>query len=207
MTLFGNPITKLQASLAGLALALIFAVVMSGATAKVTWDYQQGKIDATVDSYAKKEAERTAVIQEAARKAQKAQDAITLASALKEATAQTKIVTRTRTLTQEVPRYVTVQQDAVACISYGLVRVLDAAATGRDPSDLELPAGQSDDACTTLTASDLARGVIENYGVAQQNAEQLDALIADIRGRVAAGNAGAAVVVQPGVALPRPDVP
>lgn len=115
---------------------------------------------------------------------QKAQDQITLSSAVAEASSQTRIITRTSTLIQKVPTYVTVQQDR-ACVSYGLVRVLDAAVHGVDPSELQLPAGQSDDACSPVKASDLARSVAGNYGVAHQNAEQLTALQADVSAKLA----------------------
>lgn len=94
---------------------------------------------------------------------------------------------RTITLIQKVPTYVTQKQD-VACVSYGLVRVLDAAVSGADPADLELPAGQSDDACSPVKPSDLARSVAGNYGVASQNAEQLNSLIVSVKERTDAYN-------------------
>lgn len=97
---------------------------------------------------------------------------------------QTKIVTQTITLTEKVPVYVHDQIPVPGCVSYGLVRVLDAAALGAQPEDLPLPAGVTDDTCSPLKPSDLARGVAKNYGLARQNAGQLDGLIADVKERM-----------------------
>lgn len=121
---------------------------------------------------------------EALRKVAATQHAVDMEAtqgAVAEAAAQNRIITRTITVTQEVPHYVTVQADAVSCIPYGLVRVLDAAALAGpngsvSPGDLALPAGQSDDACSPVKASVLAASVVANYGTAAQNAEQLNAL-------------------------------
>lgn len=107
---------------------------------------------------------------------QKKQDAVTLAAALHEAAAQQKIVTQTVTMTKEIPVYVSPRIDARDCIPYGLVRVLDSAALGADPASLSLPAGQFDDTCAPVKASDLAANVAANYGAARANAEQLGAL-------------------------------
>ena len=68
--------------------------------------------------------------------------------------------------------------------------MLNAAAEGRDPADYQLPAAVSDESCTALTNADVAASVVGNYGIARQNAEQLNALEADIAARVAAANAG-----------------
>lgn len=113
---------------------------------------------------------------QAANRSLQRQDAVTLAAALAEAKAQEKVVTVTQTLTREVPRYVTVHEDAVVCVPYGLVRLLDASALQADPAGLGLPAGQSDAACSPIKASVLAGTVIENYGLFHSVAEQLTAL-------------------------------
>jgi hypothetical protein len=152
--------------------------------AAVMGSYKDAKHDAYVAKAAETRALEDAALQADARAKQKAQDDITLASAQAQIITQERIVTRYRTRTEEVPRYVTVQQDAVACVSYGLVRVLDAAALGRDPADLELPPGVTDDTCTALTASALAAGILGNYAVSDANAAQLDGLIADVKARI-----------------------
>lgn len=113
---------------------------------------------------------------QAADKSRARQDAVTLAAALKEAAAQQKVVILTQTLTREIPHYVTVQADAVSCIPIGLARVLRAAADGVDPGTLSLPAGQSDDACSDVTASEVAGWFKDYAGASQANAEQLTAL-------------------------------
>jgi len=104
---------------------------------------------------------------------QSRQDRIAESTAIAESAAQQKIVVQTITLKEKVPYYVT---RSIPCISFGLVRVLDAAAAGVDPGNLPLATGQSNDACAALTAVDLARSVAANYGAARQNAEQLTAL-------------------------------
>lgn len=107
-------------------------------------------------------------------------DTYTQADAVAEATAQHNIITRTHTVTKEIPIYVTVEQDRAVCVPYGFVRVLVSAERGVSAASLDLPAGQSDDACTGLKLSDLAAAVAADYGAANQNAEQLNALIADV---------------------------
>lgn len=149
--------------------------------AHVATEIGNGKL-ATVEA-ADATAQAAAVSKAAA--IQKAQDALSLKDQAHESAAQVRIVTRTQTITKEVPTYVTVAQDARGCITYGLVRLHDAAALGVDPGTLQLPAGKSDDDCTSLKASDLAAGIVSNYGVAHQNAEQLNALIADVKARAA----------------------
>lgn len=156
------------------------AAVLALGTYKVVHQLDAAQLAKVEAGYSQAQAAATA--QAAA--LQKQQDAITLSSAVSEASNQTRIITRTSTLIQKVPTYVTVQQDR-ACVSYGLVRVLDAAVHGVDPSELQLPAGQSDDACSPVKASDLARSVAGNYGVAHQNAEQLTALQADVSAKLA----------------------
>lgn len=155
--------------------------------AHVATEIGNGKL-ATVEA-ADATAQAAAVSKAAA--IQKAQDALSLKDQAHESAAQVRIVTRTQTITKEVPTYVTVAQDARGCVTYGLVRLHDAAALGVDPSTLQLPAGKSDDDCTSLKASDLAAGIVSNYGVSHQNAEQLNALIADVKARAATYATGA----------------
>jgi hypothetical protein len=106
--------------------------------------------------------------------------------AIAEASAQQIVQTKTVTITKEVPVYVTPHTDSVviSCIPYGFVRVLDAAIPGSgangDPSALPLPSGQSDDSCAPISASVLAERLVADLGVAEANAEQLDALEAAV---------------------------
>lgn len=173
---------SIQDATIGAILGLVLGVT---AGASVDHHFMQGKLDREVNKAVAIQAavNAKAVVQ------QKAQSDLALKSAVTEASAQERIVTQTRTVIKEVPTYVTPAQDARGCVTYGLVRVLDAASQGVGPADLGLPAGQSDDACSPLKASDLAAGVAENFGIARQNAQQLDGLIADVRARVEAANA------------------
>lgn len=170
-----------------IATAVVVAVAVAGAsytTYKLTHDVDQGKYETLVANDAK--AQTTAIAAAAAK--QKALDDAGLKAAVSEAQAQEKIVTQYVTLTKEVPTYVTQAQDAAAaapgaapgCVSYGLVRLLDAAVLGVEPATLALPAGKSDDACSPVEPSALAANVTGNYGLGAQNAKQLDDLVAAI---------------------------
>lgn len=97
-------------------------------------------------------------------------------------TIQTKIVDHYITLTRKVPIYVTPTQDAAAgCISYGFIRVLVASQRDVEPETLTLPAGITDDACTGYTLSTLAAALRAGFLAANQNAQQLNDLIASVR--------------------------
>ena len=157
----------------GYVAAAVLAAILSGAG--IGWTVHRVD-ESTIAAMKLTEAEAQLSAANTAAAIQKKEDAVSLAEAVSEARAQQQIVTQTVTLTKEVPVYVSAKTDARTCITYGLVRVLDAAATGRDPAELPLDAGQSDDACAPVTASSLARNVAENYGAARANAEQLDAL-------------------------------
>lgn len=111
---------------------------------------------------------------------------ISVHSAVKEGAAQQALAAVAATVKQKVPHHVhePAAPRAIGCVTYGLIRVLDAAALGIDPDDLALPAGKSDDACAPITNADLAAAVADNYASALSNAEQLNALEADIRARV-----------------------
>lgn len=67
------------------------------------------------------------------------------------------------------------------CITWGLIRVIDASALGVDPDSLSLPAGKTDASCASRKASDLAGNIVSNYGVDQSNAERLTALQAYLK--------------------------
>lgn len=72
----------------------------------------------------------------------------------------------------------------VGCITYGFVREHDAAVQGVDPDTLPLPSGATDDACSPVAASALARAIADNYEAARANAAQLNDLIANVNGKV-----------------------
>lgn len=77
-----------------------------------------------------------------------------------------------------IPTYVTKLQDAHNCVTWGLVRVHDAAALGVDPSSLNLPSGVTNDTCSPFVSSQLAERITLNYTAALHDANQLDAVTA-----------------------------
>lgn len=104
------------------------------------------------------------------------QAALNAKASAKEATAQARIVYLTKTLTKEVPGVITVQMDKSYPLSVGFVRLHDAAALGLDVSQVPAPAGQPDDAASSIASSVAAAAIIANYGEARADAERLTAL-------------------------------
>ncbi|MGH6829067.1 MAG: hypothetical protein ACREFW_09180 [Rhizomicrobium sp.] len=133
--------------------------------------------EATIAQMKLADSEASLTASEAAAGVQKAADGIDLDAAMAEAKAQEKIVRQTVTVTREITVHV---PDVRACIPYGLVRVLDAAATGADPASLGVAAGEPDDTCAPLSWRDLAASLADDYGIGRRNAEQLNALEANI---------------------------
>lgn len=131
--------------------------------------YNSGKSDSDA-AYAKIEARAV----EAARVDQTARDKISSDAAVTRAKSQARIETKTITLTKEIPVYVTAAQDRSTCITYGILRVYNDAVGQADA--IPVPAGKSYDACSPVKASDLARGIAENFGTANDNADQLNKL-------------------------------
>ena len=170
-------------SLIKLVFTAAWCVVLAGSAAYITHRVDASKLEKVELQYA--QAQTKAVTEAKALQAQ--EEGISLSAAVAEAQAQQKIVTVTQTITKEVVRHVTDHSD---CITYGLVRVLDAGTNGVDPDTLALPAGKSDDACAPVTASSLATGVLNNYGLARANAEQLNALEAWVTATTQASHAG-----------------
>jgi len=116
---------------------------------------------------------------------QVAEDKVSLDAAVAEAQAQQQIVTQTVTVTHEVVKHV---KDRVACVSVGLVRVLNAEVRGVSPDAIPLPAGKSDASCSGVTNSQLAASIVNNYSIARSNAEQLNAMEAWIISTLAASH-------------------
>lgn len=107
-------------------------------------------------------------------------DAANQTAAMADAQAQQVIVTKTVTLTKEIPIYV---HDTIACpgLTVGLARVLRAASAGIDPASLNLAAGQSDDACSDVAPSEVAGWLTDYAGAAIANAQQLNDLETAVR--------------------------
>jgi hypothetical protein len=75
-----------------------------------------------------------------------------------------------RTITKEVPVYVTAKADAACTVPAGFVRVHDAAAQG---VPLSGSAGAADEAPSGIAISTVAATVADNYADCRANAEEL----------------------------------
>jgi hypothetical protein len=176
LSTFANTLTGGASGLA--VYAIVFALGSGvGAYGMHRWD--AGAYESLVAANAQAQ---TLAVQKA-KDVQSAIDKVTLDAAVAEAKAQQQILVQHDYITQEVTKYVPVH---VTCITVGLVRLLDAASLGTDPANSTVAPGQSDDACTSLTARQLASNIINNYAVALANAEQLNALEAWVSATVAA---------------------
>lgn len=98
-----------------------------------------------------------------------------------------KIIRQTERIKQEIPIYV---QDDSTCITWGLVRVLDAAAAGADPDALALEAGTSNETCAGVGWRSLASTIVGNYGKYHEVADQLFHLQDWVDAQIAIQNAG-----------------
>lgn len=87
------------------------------------------------------------------------------------------------TITKEIPAHVTPHQDAVACISVGLARLMRAEADGSDADTLQLAEGQSDDDCSDVTPTEMAGWFKDFAAASNHNASQLNMLEADIKAK------------------------
>jgi hypothetical protein len=161
-------IASAASSASGLLVLLAVVGGLVGAGAYGQHRLDEDSLDKLKASYAT--AEEAAVAKAAA--TQKQVDQISLNAAATETAAQTALTTH---LSQE-PVYV-IKTVASNCVPYGLVRVLDAAASGRITASLTLPAGKSDDACAPVTWAALERSVVANYYTGLANAEQLNRLV------------------------------
>lgn len=124
-------------------------------------------------------AERVALVQ--AQQIQAAQAQVSVAAGVTEAKAQVVIRTVHDTQIKEIPVYVTPQTDRSFPMPWGLVRVFNAGALGVEPAAISLPAGQSDDAASPVTASRLGAALTDNDTACHANSEQLDGLQAWVR--------------------------
>jgi hypothetical protein len=120
-----------------------------------------------------------------------------------EATAQEGLGGQRAVITKEITHYVSViPSPPVGCVTWGMLRLHDAAVLGVDPGGLGDPAAQPNDACSTVAPSVFMAAVTDNYGAARANAEQLDRLIGDVEARTAAIAAATAEGSPPPLKLP-----
>lgn len=102
------------------------------------------------------------------------QDAVARNAAAGDQAIQTQI----QTVIREVPVHVDAKSDAACVVPWGLVRLLDAAASGADIGDVAaaIAPSQPDDAASDVKLSEIAALLAGNLGAARQNAGQLEAL-------------------------------
>lgn len=170
-------------------LATILAFVGTFAAGGIASGVVVHKLDqAAMDKHLRQDAAAAQKATDAARKVEHAVADVGHAAGVAEVTAQRRITDHTLTLTQEVPSAVhTLIVDRV-CVPVGLVRLHDAAAYGIEPAQVGASPGEPDDACSLIAWPDFAAVVVQNYGIARGNAEQLDALIKFERDRLAVFN-------------------
>lgn len=170
---------KLINALAGwrgyaLAVGVALAVGFSGGWTVRDWKAARDDAAAIETAHAAQLAAVRAALEQA-----QAQADVTETIEAGAAVAQAEIRTITRTLIQEVPVYVTPDDDRRCVVPVGFVRIHDAAAAGRAVSE---PAGQPDDAASAVALSAVAATVVENYtGSCAANARQLSDLQAWVR--------------------------
>ena len=104
------------------------------------------------------------------------QGAVNTTVAIKAQATQDRIVYRTQTLIQEVPKYVTVEADSRCVIPLGFGRLLNDAASGNVPAAPTGP-GQSADTPSTLDLVAVGRSVAGNYGKANLSAAEVNDLL------------------------------
>lgn len=103
-----------------------------------------------------------------------------------DAEAQTKIITVTRTIMKEVPVVLTPEVDRRYPLPIGFGRLHDAAALGVDLSGVPDAAGRPDDAPDSVTASQAASIIVDNYGACHVTTQRLIDLQAWVRDEAAA---------------------
>lgn len=169
-------------------LGLLGAIALAAASAAGGASVMHRIDDGRYQKLVAHDAQAQATAEKRAREIEGLQTRLNAEASVNEANQQARLAQKTITLIRKVPTYVTAKADAVGCIPWGVVRVLDAAIAGVEPATLPTPAGQPDDACSDVTASEAASVLAEDIGAANQNAEQLNALEAHDREQAAALN-------------------
>lgn len=155
----------------------VIALTVLGVVGRVTFLWKEGRAAVHHEQVVAKQTKAIVVVE---RK-------LTATHQASEKTAQARLEIQHRIIIKRIPVYVsTSPAPPVGCITWGLVRLHDAAVLGVSPDDLPNPADQPDNACSSVADSDFAAAVADNYAAARANAEQLDALEADVSARVAA---------------------
>jgi hypothetical protein len=89
-----------------------------------------------------------------------------------------KIQSQIQTLIEKVPVHVSAKSDSQCVVPWGVVRLLDAAASGAGLDDVaaHVAPGQPDDAASPVTLSEAVTLLAADLGIARQNADQLEHL-------------------------------
>jgi hypothetical protein len=143
-----------------LTLRLILAVALAGGGFFAGWrvhDWRDGAEAAKAERYV------VQVVQK--------QAAATQAVAVRQRAAQDRVRVVTRTITREIPVYVTTKANAGCVVPDGFRLLHDAAAAGVPPA--AEPAGESADAPSGVALSAVADTVTQNYGICHETAERL----------------------------------
>jgi hypothetical protein len=119
----------------------------------------------------REQAHQTQVVTKTVKQIEK-QQVVTEKVVTKYVAVQAKAAAETRSLIQEIPVYVTPQDDARCLVNLGTVRLWQRAVHGAVP---DASAG-ADDAPSGLACSDLAKGIAEVAGQYDATANQLTAL-------------------------------
>lgn len=122
----------------------------------------QGGIDHEKEAEAKRIAAAVKVVKKVERQA----EVITARTDAKTAERVVEIRTVTRTLTKEIPVYVTAEADRTVVLPAGLIRLHDQAALG--VSEVPADPGFLPDAPSGVAPSSLARTFVSNYGAAYE---------------------------------------
>ena len=172
----GNP-----ASWAILALGAIVALgAASGVGAYVM--HKMDKADYVALQLADAKAQIAAV--QTAQKLQAQQDAVKNKDSVAEAKAQQKLDDQRNLIPQRVVLHV---KDTLVCVPYGVIRMFNGYAHGLSDADITIAAGKSDDSCSEISWRSLTNDITDDYAIGIKNAEQLDALEADVQRLVIAG--------------------
>lgn len=180
--MFGLPsVFGLQTTAIAVGVSLL-AGAAGGAYAGYRWE---------LGAYERVVAADATALTKATQKAAAAQlhiDALNQADAVDEAFFRGRMAAQSINLVSGAPLNVTVSQDASAaaavsagCLTYGFYRLLVAGERGVPAASLQLPSGESVDACTALEPSQLATAIAQDLNAGAVDAHQLDALIAAVK--------------------------
>jgi len=152
LTFFKSPLGRWTVGIVGL---IIIATLI-----------YQGGVSAGVDRERAANAKLVAAAMKTVRKVEKGAEVITASTEAKTAERIVEIRTVTKTLTKEIPQYVTVEVDRRTDLPLGFVWLHDQAASGL--SEIPGHPSQLPDAPSGIALSAATGTIIENYGTAYQ---------------------------------------